>query len=92
MTKIYRRTNRNAGEWYAIFYAGWGDQPARGPFRSLADAEAAWRRWYDRQPQRTHDNAGSRADAGDARITGPYRTRREARLPDVNDPIARILA
>lgn len=78
-------------EWYAIFFSGWMRGPARGPFHTIQEADAAFTRWYDRQPQRTHDNANARATVGEARIVGPYRTRREALKCDINDPLVKLL-
>ena len=71
--------------WYAIFYSGAGKAPER-VHGSVESAIAAFVRWAE-----SIDNAGSRSKAGNCRITGPYRTRREAAMPDVNDPVVRNL-
>ena len=69
-------------EWYVILKAGSHPAPARGPHRSLDEAQEAWNRFFERYG----GMAGSYIAAGSVRIAGPFRTRREAAAADISIP------
>ena len=60
-------------DWYIVVGVGRGPRP-RGPWRSLDEAREAIARWFRRHGQ----HAGTYWAAGSCRLTGPYRTRRQA--------------
>ena len=66
--------------WYTIVHAGSDPQPAKGPFKSVREAEAAMGRFQDRHGYM----AGTYLAAGSTRIVGPYETRREALQADIS--------
>jgi hypothetical protein len=72
---------RPAGEWWTWVHFGSDPSPARGPFKSLAEAEEAGNRFS----QRYGSLAGTYCAAGSHRIVGPYRTRREALAADISN-------
>ena len=66
--------------WYTIVQAGGDPRPAKGPFKSVQEAEAAFGRFQDRHGYM----AGTYLAAGSTRLVGPYRTRREALQADIS--------
>ena len=74
-------TRKNSDGWWTILTFGSDPCPARGPFRSLADARAAVRRFR----QREGALAGTWLAASSARIVGPFQTRAAAKRADVSD-------
>jgi hypothetical protein len=66
--------------WYTIVHAGSDPQPAKGPFKSVREAEAAIGRFQDRHGSMT----GTYLAAGSTRLVGPFQTKREALQADIS--------
>jgi len=66
--------------WYTIVHVGRDPQPAKGPFQSVREAEAAIERFQERHGYM----AGTYLAAGATRIVGPFQTRREALQADIS--------
>ena len=68
--------------WYA--YVSWGSDPtpARGPFRSAEEANAAMERFHCRHGHMSD----TWLESGSVRLAGPFATRKAAREADISRP------
>ena len=67
-------------DWYTIVHCGSDPQPAKGPFRTVGEAEEAMQRFRGRHGYL----AGTFLAAGATHIAGPFRTRQQARGADIS--------
>ena len=69
--------------WYTIVHGGRDPQPAKGPFQSVEEAEAA----IERFKARHGSDAGTYLAAGYTTIVGPFQTRRQAQQADISTAV-----
>jgi hypothetical protein len=78
---LKKRRKDKMMEWYTIVSCGMNPAPARGPFKTLAEAREA----VERFSERYGSEAGTYLAAGSVTIVGPFRTRKDAKEADISD-------
>lgn len=64
--------------WTIVYFGGWqGRRPPRGAYRSPGEARAALSRYVDA--------CGEAVNVTDARVVGPFRSRRLAERADISN-------
>ena len=71
---------RRLMKWYTYVRAGLNPMPAKGPFSSIEEADAAMERFTFREGYR----AGTYLASGSVRLVGPFATRAEALDADIS--------